>query len=170
MTIKDRIKILIKYFCNGKKSNFAQMIGVTPSVVGNITGKRNGNPSFEVIHKILSAYPEINPEWFIMGTGEMIKESLDKNQGCPFYQTDLSDLSELLINNKPILPNYYINYPPYNKKGIFWCQVIGRSMEPEISHNDVIALMPMSTSINILPQGEIYAIITDNYITVKLLF
>lgn len=33
MTIKDRIKILIKYFCNGKKSNFAQMIGVTSQII-----------------------------------------------------------------------------------------------------------------------------------------
>ena len=40
-------------------------------------------------------------------------------------------------------------------------------MEPELSNGDIIALKPMETPIEYLPTGEIYAIITNDYRTVK---
>lgn len=170
---------IVTQFCNDKKSNFAQMIGVTPSVVGNITGERNGNPSFEVLQKILNAFPEINPEWLILGNGAMLKEeqeithlnnSATINQefkGSPYYNVDFIGGFDLMMNDQTINPDYYINYPPYNKEGVVWCNLTGRSMEPELSNGDIIALKPMETPIEYLPTGEIYAIITNDYRTVK---
>lgn len=269
--VNDRIKQIITHFCNGKKSNFAQMIGVTPSVVGNITGERNGNPSFEVLQKILNAFAYINPEWLILGNGEMmidklkdrlsyvilligtdnaseyldvdkyelirycnggekpckdfnfdklinkypfsiewiingkgniyiygtqeenekkireeisneyikqnnkvINEHIDLQptinqdfQGSPYYNVDFIGGFDLVMNDQTVNPDYYINYPPYNKEGVVWCNLTGRSMEPEISNGDIIALKPMTSPIQYLPTGEIYAIITEDYRTVK---
>lgn len=177
--INDRVMQIVTQFCNDKKSNFAQMIGVTPSVVGNITGERNGNPSFEVLQKILNAFPEINPEWLILGNGAMLKEeqeithlnnSATINQefkGSPYYNVDFIGGFDLMMNDQTINPDYYINYPPYNKEGVVWCNLTGRSMEPELSNGDIIALKPMETPIEYLPTGEIYAIITNDYRTVK---
>lgn len=71
--IGDRIKLLITKYCDGNKSLFANKIGVTPSVIGNITGERNGNPSFEVLQKIINAFEEINPDWIINGVGPMLR-------------------------------------------------------------------------------------------------
>ncbi len=73
--ISDRIEALITHFCKGNKSLFAQQIGVTPSVIGNITGERKGNPSFEVIQKILDAFASVNPDWFILDRGAMLRNS-----------------------------------------------------------------------------------------------
>lgn len=76
--ISDRIEALITHFCKGNKSLFAQQIGVRPSVIGNITGERKGNPSFEVIQKILDAFASVNPEWFILDKGSMLRNEHDQ--------------------------------------------------------------------------------------------
>lgn len=69
MSINQRFEIIINRLFAGKKSAFAAEIGITPSVVDNIVGKRKGNPSFEVLEKV-SAIAEIRMEWLIRGVGE----------------------------------------------------------------------------------------------------
>ena len=76
MTINDRFDHIIERLFKGNKSAFASAIGVTPSVVDNIVGKRQGKPSFDVVQKV-SAIAELNIEWLITGKGEMIKSSLE---------------------------------------------------------------------------------------------
>ena len=85
----------------------------------------------------------------------------------PYYNVDFIGGFDIVMNDQTINPDYYINYPPYNKEGVVWCNLTGRSMEPEISNGDIIALKPMTTPIQYLPTGEIYAIITEDYRTVK---
>jgi transcriptional regulator with XRE-family HTH domain len=71
--INNRIKLIIKEFCKGNDSAFARAIGVTPSVIGNITGARAGSPSFEVLQKIINAFEYINIEWLLIGKGDMLR-------------------------------------------------------------------------------------------------
>ena len=69
MEINDRIVQLIEKL-GDNKSSFALKVGVSQPIITHITNGRN-NPGLEVIQKILSNCPEVNPEWLIMGTGEM---------------------------------------------------------------------------------------------------
>lgn len=78
--VNNRIEALIQYFSNGNKSLFSKEIGVSPSVIGNITGERKGNPSFEVVQKILNAFASINPDWLMLGRGSMLREDQPSNQ------------------------------------------------------------------------------------------
>lgn len=55
-------------------------IGVTPSVIENIVGKRGGKPSYDVLEKILSAFAYINAEWLILGTGNMFKQNEEEQK------------------------------------------------------------------------------------------
>ena len=92
------------------------------------------------------------------------------NQDCngsPYYNVDFIGGFDILFNDQTINPDFYINYPPYNKEGVVWVNLTGHSMEPELSNGDIIALKPMTTSIEYLPTNEIYAIITEDYRTVK---
>ncbi|MCI1646848.1 MAG: helix-turn-helix domain-containing protein [Bacteroides sp.] len=73
--VSDRIEILINKLSDGKKSQFAKRIGVAPSVIGNITGERKGNPSFEVAQKILNAFASINPDWLLFGKEPMFRQA-----------------------------------------------------------------------------------------------
>jgi bacteriophage CI repressor helix-turn-helix domain len=53
-----------------KPADFAEKVGIQKSAVSHLTGARN-NPSFEVIVRMLMAFPELNPDWLILGKGEM---------------------------------------------------------------------------------------------------
>lgn len=73
MDINTRFNLIITTLFKGNKSAFASAVGITPSVVDNIVGKRHGKPSFEVLEKV-SALAEINIEWLITGNGNMLKD------------------------------------------------------------------------------------------------
>lgn len=55
-------------------SRFAEEIGIQPSGVSHILSGRN-NPGYDFIVKILTKYPDLNPDWLILGKGEMFKKS-----------------------------------------------------------------------------------------------
>ncbi len=74
MSVNNRLEQLIKALYKGNKSAFASAIGVAPSVIENIVGKRQGKPSFDVVEKI-SSIAEINIEWLVTGTGDMFKQN-----------------------------------------------------------------------------------------------
>ncbi|MDJ1472871.1 helix-turn-helix domain-containing protein [Xanthocytophaga flava] len=74
-TVNQRLKIIIDELAGHKQASFAKKINVNPSVVNSILGGRN-EPSYGVILKILSAYPQIDSDWLIKGEGEMLKPVL----------------------------------------------------------------------------------------------
>lgn len=61
--------MIINTLYSGNKSAFAKAIGVAPSVVDNIVGKRQGKPSYDVIEKV-SALAAVNLNWLISEIGE----------------------------------------------------------------------------------------------------
>ncbi|MEY8688019.1 XRE family transcriptional regulator [Bacteroides sp. AN502(2024)] len=69
MSINERFGKIIRTLYGGNKSAFASAIGVAPSVVENIVGKRQGKPSFDVVEKVC-AIAEVNTTWFITGRGD----------------------------------------------------------------------------------------------------
>ncbi len=80
MSINERFSQIITALFSSNKSAFASAIGVTPSVVDNLVGKRHGKPSFDVVEKV-SALEEININWLLTGEGEMLKEMQNNNNG-----------------------------------------------------------------------------------------
>ena len=54
-------------------SQFADKLGVQRSGVSHLLSGRN-KPSFEFISKMLVAFPKINPDWLIMGTGKAYRD------------------------------------------------------------------------------------------------
>ena len=133
----------------------------------------------EVIVKILSKLPNVDANWLLMDKGSMLKSDSIKSdapsktginytKGAPYYNVDFIGGFDIVTNDQTINPEYYIDYPPYNKEGVMWCNITGHSMEPEINHGDTMAIKKVNeTNINYLPFGEIYAIVTEEYRTVK---
>lgn len=89
MDINSRFNQIITTLFKGNKSAFASAVGVTPSVVDNIVGKRQGKPSFEVLEKV-SALAEINIEWLITGSGNMLKELRQKPAAISAAKTQIT--------------------------------------------------------------------------------
>ena len=53
-------------------SQFAKIVGYRPSSISHILSGRN-KPGFDFIQEILKKFDNINPEWLILGRGEMYR-------------------------------------------------------------------------------------------------
>jgi transcriptional regulator with XRE-family HTH domain len=69
MNEKERIE-KIKETLGLTARQFAAEIRVQPGTISNMMAGRN-NPSLEVMKRIMDRYPTLNPEWLILGKGEM---------------------------------------------------------------------------------------------------
>ncbi len=91
MTINERFKIIINELYSGNKRSFANAVGVNPTVIENVVGSRGGNPSFEVIQKVLTANANISADWLILENGQMLRNEIIKdiipNQSTPIIDS-----------------------------------------------------------------------------------
>lgn len=76
MTINERFDTIIKILFGGNKRAFALHVGVSPTVVENVVGTRQGKPSFDFLQKVC-ANANISTEWLLMGKGEMVMDMFE---------------------------------------------------------------------------------------------
>jgi plasmid maintenance system antidote protein VapI len=69
--MKDRLLKIIRQY-NLTSTRFADELGVQRSGISHILSGRN-QPSYDFIVKLMKQYPEINPDWLIMGNGTMFR-------------------------------------------------------------------------------------------------
>ena len=170
-TTKQRI---LQYLdCKGiDKRGFFTQTGIKRGLLD--ADKLQSSVSDISIAKILATFPDINPDWLLTGQGSMLREThlitpstnLDR-RGAPYYNVDFTGGFDLIFNDQSTLPAFYIDFTPYNKEGVIWCNLTGHSMEPELSNGDIIAMKELTTPVAYFPAGEIYGIVTDEYRTVK---
>ena len=67
--MQDRLQKLLKDK-NLTSSEFARKIGVQASTISHILSGRN-KPGYDMIHSILTVFPDISPGWLITGHGPM---------------------------------------------------------------------------------------------------
>ncbi len=172
MNKKVRLQALIDHYSEGKPSRFAKLIGVAPSTISTWLAR----DSFD--YDLLFAKCEkISPEWLLTGKGNMLKgENTDKfsspivsynlEVGQPYYDVDfLGGFSEI-YNSQVSSPKHNIIVPGFDRAHL-WCNVTGHSMEPQISHGDIIALRPCT--IDDIQYGEMYAVVLDTIRTIKII-
>lgn len=176
--ISARITEVINYL--GETSNsFAAKLGYPRAQTIYDIQKMKSAPSYDFFQRfsITGLSAKINIDWLLTGEGSMLRSNVSDQlrppsinqdyKGVPYYNVDFIGGFELIPNDQTLLPDYYINYPPYNKPDVLWCNLTGHSMEPEISNGDIIAVKEVHSPIEYLPAGEIYGIITEDYRTVK---
>ncbi len=69
----ERILLVLKVK-NLSPSKFADEIGIQRSSMSHIMSGRN-LPSLDLVMKIMNKFPDINPEWLVMGNGQMMKST-----------------------------------------------------------------------------------------------
>lgn len=173
MTINKRLDRVISDLYGGNKSAFAAAIGVTPSVVDNIVGKRQGKPSFDVIEKI-SANAEINVEWLITGKGQMQNDtaynqaniaSPKPNDGIPLIPVKAMAgffTGEVIIHESDC---ERINIPGI--KADFAIPVSGDSMTPLYQSGDMVICQFVNLSDMFFQWGKVYVINTNQGVLLK---
>lgn len=92
---------------------------------------------------------------------------ITENKGTPYYDIDFIGGFDLIFNTQNATPSFYIDFPPYNDADA-WINVTGKSMSPFISHGDIVAVKRIEGWNEFLPFGEIYAIITEEHRTIKI--
>ena len=166
--VLDRIK---EYYGLNKKVELASFLGIAPTTLSSWYSRNMID--FDIIY---AKCVDVDLNWLfdrnISDGNKSNKKDFNPTVnydyiGSPYYNVDFIGGFDLLLNDQTVNPDFYINYPPYNKEGVVWVNLTGHSMEPELSNGDIIALKPMNTPIEYLPTGEIYAIITEEYRTVK---
>lgn len=158
---------------------------------GNISKALKGDPKIltdKFIKRFNNAFDDIfNLNWLLDGEGEMLNaEAANSNtqikvtyedrprvshtSGRPYYNVDFIGGFDLVLNDQTIVPEYNIDFAPYNQDGVVWCNITGNSMQPKISHGDIIAIKEVVGWQDYLSMGEIYAVVTANHLrTVKII-
>ncbi|MET4106007.1 S24 family peptidase [Hymenobacter sp. UYP22] len=73
-TIAERLVILVAMYAGGTKAAFARRIGITAQGVGDLLKGTKGGPSFQVLQNILTALPNVQPEWLLFGKTPMLRD------------------------------------------------------------------------------------------------
>lgn len=88
MDIRDRIKTVIKSE-NTNVASFARKIGVCDQTIRGIVCQRRNNPGYDVLSKIVEAYPYLNAEWLLVEKGTMLKPQVHENLEDNFTTKEL---------------------------------------------------------------------------------
>lgn len=87
--MKERVERILKE--KSLSSNkLAEMLEVQPSGISHILSGRN-KPSMDFITKLLTVFPDISPDWFILGKGDMYRPATTSAQ--PVIISDASQPS-----------------------------------------------------------------------------
>jgi len=84
-------------------SAFADAIGIKRAAMSHITSGRN-NPSLDVFTKILERFTYISPDWLLLGTGNMQRET--KYTVQPQKQLELFPPDSHIQTEKKFTPGY----------------------------------------------------------------
>jgi phage repressor protein C with HTH and peptisase S24 domain len=175
---KSQIKQkILQYLANRGVSayEFYKNSGVTRGILTQNNGINEDN-----IARFLAYAPDVSPAWLLTGEGEMLRSSfgeaseskvnqqvtMDPTVGTPFYDVDFFGSFTEIFNDQTVAPACYIIVPGFEKATV-WCNVTGHSMEPKISHGDIIALH--ECTIDDIQYGEIYAVVLDTIRTIKII-
>lgn len=101
---------------------------------------------------------------------EVATPYLTAQKGVPYFDVDFKGGFDLVFNNQNITPAFHINYPPF-KEADCWVNITGGSMAPQICHGDLVALQRIENKSwqEFLLLGEVYAIVCDDFRTIKVI-
>jgi hypothetical protein len=97
LTISDRLTQFID-FLGISERKFSQNVGFSNGLLGAI--KKGGSFGMDKLEKILYTYPQLNVNWLLLGTGEMINSDLR-----PVLRPDLRpevDPEGISVLNEPV--------------------------------------------------------------------
>ena len=155
-----------------KITAFEKIIGASKGVLSRAINNGTDIQS-KWLQSIVENYPLYSESWLLTGRGSMLKEKTSTPEvnyeckGAPYYNVDFIGGFDIVLNDQTRILDYYINFEPYNKDGVIWCNITGHSMEPELNSGDFIAMKEMTDPIEYLPYGEVYGFITNSYRTIK---
>ena len=102
-------------------ARFAEIMGIQRSGISHLLAGRN-KPSFEFIQRMMTAYPDINYEWLILGKGRPYKSDrqpaslADSSDLFTESAEDVTDvIDEVSPDNQPLIEDNAPSEPAENR-------------------------------------------------------
>lgn len=89
--MKDRLRKIIEYKTGGKHKEFAALIGWKPQYLAKLV--RGDGFGIQPVLAILSALPEINARWLLLGHGSML---FDEHRASDLHNEAMSHIQAVL--------------------------------------------------------------------------
>ncbi|WP_302283814.1 S24 family peptidase [Alistipes shahii] len=187
--INGRFVEIINRLYAGNKRAFAQHVGISPTVIENVVGTRQGKPSYDVLEKIC-ANANISAEWLLSGKGCMTRGEDAQTTGAtiqsqftlrtdrridvqsvPLYELDATaGLVALFADQGRMTPISHIQIPdlPPCDGAVY---VRGDSMYPLLKSGDIVLYKEIPNGSKNILWGEMYLlsfnIDGESYISIK---
>lgn len=162
-SVKERLVEFIKK--QGlSQGRFEKSAGLSNGYVNNLRKA----PGSDKLQKILYAYPELNSDWLLYGTGDMLKAaSKSANKELPLLPLDAmaGALSGVDFQIKDYECEHYVI--PDFKEADFLISVAGDSMNPTFMSGDVLAVRKVPMGGIWFEWGRAYVIATRQGCIVK---
>lgn len=108
-------------------TRLAEMLQIQASGISHIMSGRN-MPSFDFLTKLLRKFPQINPDWLLLGTGPMYRDAIKKRSKSETAQQEIQTTAAGADN--VLFPN----------------DITIESTEPD--NNDIIPAEPERTAVS----------------------
>lgn len=72
-----------------KLADVSRDTGIKTTTLSTTEQPGASNPSYDTISKVLAAYPDLNPDWLLLGTGSMLRDGRALSQLPPAVPSEL---------------------------------------------------------------------------------
>ncbi len=79
--MKEKLQLLMERL-QLKPGQFARMLDINPAIISHILAERN-KPGVDLLQRILSNFPQVNPDWLLLDSGEMFRNALPNKNSIP---------------------------------------------------------------------------------------
>lgn len=160
---KNRIEALMVAL-NITQGEFADKVGVKTNAVTNWKARGITNHTFA---KIITAFPQVNPEWLRTGIGDVLIEQSDVKRKPHIPTTaaagSLSGFSDSVSSGDCEMMPVVEALPQYD----YTMTIKGNSMEPKFESGDTIAIRKVN---DFIEWGKVYVLDTADGAIVKRLY
>ena len=70
--MKEKLQLLMNRL-EMRPGQFARTLDVNPAIISHILAERN-KPGVDLLQKILARFPQVSPDWLLLGVGGMFRE------------------------------------------------------------------------------------------------
>lgn len=168
--IIERLKIGLEL---SSDNALADTLGVSKTTLSN--WKSRNSLDFPLVFSLCE---HISLDWLLTGKGKMLKSNAQEDEeaapkisynpqvGQPYYDVDFLAGFDEVFNSQVSIPACNVVVPGFTRVSL-WCNVTGHSMEPQINHGDMIALL--ECTVRDIQYGEVYAVVLDTIRTIKII-
>lgn len=95
--MKEKLEFLLRNK-NHTATSLARLLDIQPSGLSHILSGRN-KPSFDLVVKILRAFPDINPDWLLLDGKEVYRSELSPISGIDKFSDSDHPTSDTVAND-----------------------------------------------------------------------